>query len=451
VPQHHALRGRRGAAGEQDDRRCGRIVVEGDVDRLAADQLGALAARLDDPLVVAEARYRPAFAGTGLPVVDATEFATAPGEPIDVSFDDDPAAPAVILFTSGTTSAPKGVVLRHANLQSYVFQTVEFGAAGQDECAIVSVPPYHVAGVGTVLTNCYALRRLRYLPDFDPADWLATVRAEGVTQAMVVPTMLARIVDRLDGDPADLPTLRSIAYGGAPMPPRVLERALTAFPDVDFVNSYGLTETSSTIAVLGPDDHRAALASTVESVRRRLGSVGRPVPGVEVRIVDPAGNEVPVGELQVRGPQVSGEYLGQGSTLDRDGWFGTRDLAEVDADGFLYVRGRLDDTIIRGGENIAPAEIEAAVAGHPLVRDVGVVGVPDDEWGQRSVAVVVLDQGATVSAGELRDWVRARVRGSRTPDEVVFADSLPYNALGKLVRRELLSGRPPAAEKVERA
>jgi acyl-CoA synthetase (AMP-forming)/AMP-acid ligase II len=143
---------------------------------------------------------------------------------------------------------------------------------------------------------------------------------------------------------------------------------------------------------------------------------------------------------------VSGEYLGQGSTLDRDGWFGTRDLAEVDADGFLYVRGRLDDTIIRGGENIAPAEIEAAVAGHPLVRDVGVVGVPDDEWGQRSVAVVVLDQGGTVTAGELRDWVRARVRGSRTPDEIVFADSLPYNALGKLVRREL----PPDAKKVGR-
>jgi acyl-CoA synthetase (AMP-forming)/AMP-acid ligase II len=406
--------------------------------RLAAEQLTALVERVDAPLVVADARYRPVFARS----VDAAEF-TAAADPGPLPAEDpDPDATAVILFTSGTTSAPKGVVLRHANLQSYVFQTVEFGAAEEDECALVSVPPYHVAGVGTVLTNCYATRRLRYLPDFDPADWLRIVRAEGVTQAMLVPTMLARIVDRLDADPAELPTLRSIAYGGAPMPPRVLERALALLPGVDFVNSYGLTETSSTIAVLGPEDHRTAIGSTEESVRRRLGSVGRPVPGVEVRVVDPTGAELGAGqpgELWVRGPQVSGEYLGQGPALGPDGWFPTRDRAELDEHGFLYVRGRLDDTIIRGGENIAPAEIESVLAGHPLVRDVGVLGVPDDEWGQRTVAVVVLDAAADgVSAAELRDWVRARVRGSRTPDEIVFRAALPYNALGKLVRRELL-------------
>ncbi|MGR6998124.1 class I adenylate-forming enzyme family protein [Yinghuangia aomiensis] len=334
-----------------------------------------------------------------------------------------------MLFTSGTTSRPKGVVLRHDNLVGYVLQTVEFASAADDDAILVSVPPYHVAGVGGVLSNLYAGRRMVHLPDFDAERWLRLVRGEAVTQAMVVPTMLARIVDALDGGEANAPALRGIAYGGARMPATVLAAALAAFPDAGFTNAYGLTETSSTIAVLGPDEHRAAFVSEDPAVRRRLGSAGRFVPGVEGAVRD--------GELWVRGPQVSGEYLGTGSVLDDDGWFPTRDRAHIDADGYLYIEGRADDTIIRGGENIAPAEIEDVLIHHPAVREVAVVGMPDDQWGQRITAAVVPAAGQTVDAEELRAYVRAQLRGSRTPDDVVVREALPYTPTGKLLRRQL--------------
>ena len=183
-----------------------------------------------------------------------------------------------------------------------------------------------------------------------------------MTHALVVPTMLARIVEYLDGAPADLPALRSLAYGGAPMPVTVLERALAAFGDTDFVNAYGLTETSSTIAVLGPDDHRTALASDDPAVRARLGSAGRLLPSIEADVRD--------GLLWVRGEQVSGEYAGMDSVLDDEGWFPTGDVAYIDGEGYLFIEGRADDTIIRGGENIAPAEIEDVLLRHAAVAEV---------------------------------------------------------------------------------
>lgn len=410
--------------------------------RLAIDRLAALVGRFDTPLVVADARYLDDLAAVGVPAIESAawlaELAGA-GEQ-ELPEQDETDGVAVVLFTSGTTSEPKGVVLRHSNLSAYVIQTVEFASADEDDAALVSVPPYHVAGVGTVLTNGYAGRRLVYLPDFTAAAWLDIVRTEGITQAMVVPTMLARVLDELAGKPADVPTLRAIAYGGAPMPRTVLERALAAFPDTDFVNSYGLTETSSTIAVLGPDEHRASFASTEPAVVARLGSVGRPVPGVEIVVRGEEGEEVPVGAtglLWVRGPQVATEYLGQGRSTDAAGWFPTRDRGYLDADGYLYVLGRADDTIIRGGENIAPEEVESALRQHPAVSDVGVVGAPDAEWGQRIVAAVVTRPGASIDPDELRSWTRERLRGSRTPDDVVFVGELPYNPLGKLVRRDL--------------
>jgi acyl-CoA synthetase (AMP-forming)/AMP-acid ligase II len=280
------------------------------------------------------------------------------------------------------------------------------------------------------------------LGDFAPDRWLELVRREGVTNTMLVPTMLARIVKHLEGVPAAVPSLRNIAYGGARMPATVLEEALHTFPGVDFVNAYGLTETSSTIALLGPDDHRVALASDDPSVRRRLGSVGRLVPGVEAQVRRDGAPVGPgeTGEVWLRGAQVSGEYLGQGTTLDAEGWFPTRDQGSIDEQGYLYIEGRSDDTIIRGGENIAPAEVEDVLLRHPDVADAGVVGIPDDEWGQRILGVVVLrpgSEGTTVES--IREFVRARVRGARTPDVVAFVDELPYTTTGKLLRRELVA------------
>lgn len=403
--------------------------------RLADDRLAAVLDRLDGAVVVADDEQCDRLRAIGVDPVPTGHWLdtladTEPVTPQRQPADDDV---AVLLFTSGTTAEPKAVPLRHRHLTSYVLNTVDLGGAGEDEATLVSVPPYHVAAIGSAITNVLSGRRLVHLPRFDPADWLDTVRLEGITTAMVVPTMLARLVSHLDGSPARLP-LRALAYGGARMPPAVLERALRVFPDVEFTNAYGLTETSSTIAVLTPADHRAALVSDDPTVRARLSSVGRAVPGIELRVhdADPDG----YGELLVRGEQVSGEYVGTGSVLDADGWFPTRDEARVDDDGYLFVRGRADDTVIRGGENIAPAEVEDVLTAHPLVADAGVVGLPDQEWGERLAAAVVCPNG-TVQPAELREWVRARLRSSRTPDVIVTVDELPYNATGKLLRREL--------------
>jgi acyl-CoA synthetase (AMP-forming)/AMP-acid ligase II len=412
--------------------------------RLAQDQLHELVGELDKPYVVADEAYLPMLEGAATAeVVESQAFlaqarSATPAEPVDV----DDESTAVLLFTSGTTSKPKKVVLRHSNLVSYVLQTVEFASADEDQAVLVSVPPYHIAGVGTVLTNLYAGRRLAYLPNFDAAAWLDTVRTEQISNAMLVPTMLVRIVEELAGKPSELPHLTSIAYGGARMPAGVLESALEAFPSTGFVNAYGLTETSSTIAVLGPDDHRDALASDDPLVRARLGSAGRPVPGIEMEIRDEVGSPVPIGtpgELWVRGAQVSGEYEGLGSVLDAAGWFPTKDAAYQDPDGFLFIIGRSDDTIIRGGENIAPAEIEDCLGRHPGVRDVAVFGAPDDEWGERIVAAVVAQPGEALVPEELRAYVRERLRGSRTPDEVIVREELPYTQTGKLLRKQLAS------------
>ncbi|MFE2416766.1 class I adenylate-forming enzyme family protein [Streptomyces hokutonensis] len=354
---------------------------------------------------------------------------------------------AVVLYTSGTTAEPKAALLRHRHLLAYVLNTQEFASAEEGDAALVAVPPYHVAGLMNLLTNLYSGRRLVYLSAFDPGEWLATVRREQVTHALVVPTMLARIVAEIPAGDARTPTLRSLAYGGARTPRRVVERALEIFPGTSFVNAYGLTETASSVAVLGPDDHREALAASDPAVRDRLGSVGRSLPGVEIEIRTDDGKPAPAGEtglVFVRGEQVSGEYGGR-SALDAggtsqppgagEGWFPTRDRGRLDADGYLFIEGRADDTIIRGGENIAPAEIEDVLVAHPGIVEAAVIGVPDPEWGQRIVAVVV-GEG---DPAEVRQWVRDRLRSSKTPDTIVFRAELPKTETGKLLRRTLLA------------
>ncbi|WP_405539953.1 AMP-binding protein [Streptomyces sp. NBC_00075] len=358
----------------------------------------------------------------------------------DESAPDDQDAVAVVLYTSGTTAEPKAALLRHRHLLAYVFNTQEFGSAEPDAATLVAVPPYHVAGLMNLLTNLYSGRRIVYQSAFDAPDWLATVRRERVTHALVVPTMLARIVAEVpDGATAGTPTLRSLAYGGARTPRPVVERALRAFPDTGFVNAYGLTETASSIAVLGPDDHREALVSDEPAVRDRLGSVGRALPGVEIQIRAEEDEEAAqvgrTGLVFVRGEQISGEYGGRPDALDGDGWFATRDRGRLDADGYLFIEGRADDTIIRGGENIAPAEIEDVLLTHPGIVEAAVIGLPDPEWGHRIVAVLV-GEG---DPDEIRAWVRDRLRSAKTPDTVVFRAELPKTDTGKLLRRTLLA------------
>jgi len=352
----------------------------------------------------------------------------------------DPDPIAVLLFTSGTTGEPKSAVLRHRHLSSYILGSVEFGGAEPDEATLVSVPTYHIAGVASALSSIWSGRRIVHLTSFDAHDWIDAIEREAITHAMVVPTMLTRIVEALDqrgGEPNV--SMRTLSYGGGRMPSRVIQRALELFPITSFVNAYGLTETSSTICLLGPDDHRLAQYSDIPSEQARLTSVGLPLPGIELEIRSSDGtvNEPgTAGEIHVRGEQISGEYLEKGSLLDDDGWFPTKDNGYIDGSGYLYVLGRNDDVIVRGGENLSPGEIEDVLLSHPCVEDAAVFGVPSLEWGE-CVAAAIAPVGAPPDRDELRDLVGSRLRTSRIPTHVMFLDELPYNDTGKLIRRDL--------------
>jgi long-chain acyl-CoA synthetase len=409
--------------------------------RLTGAELDALLGRVEPFFLVTDAARAPALADRAGVVRAREDFLdrARSGSPREPSWCMDPDQIAILLFTSGTTGAPKAAVLRQQHLVSYILGSVEFGAAAEDDAALVSVPPYHIAGMASVLSSLYAGRRVVQLPAFDPGDWLDLARRASVTNAFVVPTMLARIVEALEGsDSAELPALRALSYGGGKMPLPVIERAMKLFPRTSFTNAYGLTETSSTVTLLGPDDHREAAASDDAEVRRRLVSVGRALPSVEIEIRDEEGRPVASGErgeVHVRGEQVSGEYLGRGSMLTADGWFPTRDGGWLDTEGYLFLEGRVDDVIVRGGENLSPGEIEDVLLEHADVADAAVVGVPDEEWGEAVAAAVVLRRGATATAGDLRSWVKQRLRSSRVPSRIEFRDALPYNETGKLLRR----------------
>jgi acyl-CoA synthetase (AMP-forming)/AMP-acid ligase II len=406
--------------------------------RLADEQLRDVASR-HDIVIVAGQKDAARLHSLGLMrTIDPSEILDPASSTVTVPdyASAEPDHHALLLYTSGTTSAPKAAVLRHRHLTSYILGSVEFASMSPDDAVIVCVPPYHVAGVMNLLSNLYSGRRIVYLDPFDASRWLSTVRDQRVTHAMVVPTMLARIVQAYEQSPVDLASLRSISYGGALMPQPIITRALELFPTIAFTNAYGLTETSSTVALLGPDDHRAAVSSDDEAVRRRLRSVGRPIPGVTIEVHDEAGVACEpgvAGEVVVRGDQVAGEYLG--SSTPGDGWFHTRDRGWLDDEGFLFIEGRADDTIIRGGENIAPAEIEDVLLRHDAVAECAVVGIDDEEWGQRIAAAVVLEDGATVLPEELIEFARSHLRTSKTPEMISIEESLPYTDTGKLLRR----------------
>ncbi len=362
--------------------------------------------------------------------------------PRETPWNMDPEDTAILLFTSGTTGAPKAAVLRQKHLVSYVLGTVEFMSADEKDASLNCVPPYHIAGMAAIASSVYSGRRVIQMANFTAKSWLETARKEEVTHAFVVPTMLSRIIDALEGESdAGIPSLRALSYGGGKMPQSVIEKAMKLFPATDFTNAYGLTETSSTISLLAPQDHRDAMESEDEAVRKRIVSVGQPLPTIEVSIRDADDHsELPAGErglIFVRGEQVSGEYRGKGSLLDEDGWFNTRDGGYLDEGGYLYLEGRMDDVIVRGGENMSPGEIEDVMLAHDAVADACVIGIPSEQWGEAVAAVIVLKDQATASDEQLKVWVKDRLRSSRTPERIEFWEELPYNETGKLLRRKV--------------
>ncbi len=337
----------------------------------------------------------------------------------------------LVLFTSGTTGLPKAIGITQGRLSARLKGvTTPFRTDVPATVSMMSVPFFHVGGAIGVLGNLYAGNTYVVQDRFDAAEWLRLVQEYGVTSTFIVPAMLQRILDHPDFDRTDLTSLTAIAYGAAAAPTALVQRAMAALPHVGFANVFGQTETLGAYTTLVPDDHRDP---------SRVGSVGRPLPGVEVRVVDPdTGIDVEpgaVGELWVKSAQnVSDEPLGRRAD-GTDGWLQTGDLARQDVDGYLYPTGRLKDTINRGGEKFGPIEVEEAIRTHPAVSDVAVAGIADEEMGQRVGAAVVA--GSPMTLEELRTHCREHIAYFKLPEFLKIVEAIPYNDTGKVNRRQL--------------
>jgi acyl-CoA synthetase (AMP-forming)/AMP-acid ligase II len=281
---------------------------------------------------------------------------------------------------------------------------------------------------------------------FEVKEWMKAVQDEKATRAMLVPTMLKRIVDDPEFNNYNLTSLKIVTYGAAPMPLPVIKKAIELMPWVSYINAFGQTETASTITFLGPEDH--VLSGSEEEIDQKLkrltGSIGKPLADVEVKIVDEADNTLginEVGEILVKGPRVmSGYWKDEQKTaqvITKDGWLRTSDRGYMDEEGYIFLAGRSDDIIIRGGENISPAEVESVLDLHPDIEEAVIIGIPDPEWGQEPRAIVVLKKGAQVTEQDIIDFCRPKLAGFKRPRSVVFVDALPRSAVGKVLRNEL--------------
>ena len=352
----------------------------------------------------------------------------------------------VIMFTAGTTGVPKGVMLTHESFSGYLLSNVEPADPEVEETNLLTVPFYHIAGLQAAMAAVYGGRTLVVMRQFEPVEWLTLVQERQANRAMLVPTMLKRLMDHPRFGEFNLSSLDVITYGAAPMPMPVIRQAIQEFPNARFVNAFGQTETASTITMLPPEDHvLEGSPEEIETKLRRLTSIGLPLEDVEVRIVSEEGETTglgEVGEIVARGPRMMKGYWQQesatGDTI-RSGWVYTGDLGYRDEDGYIYLSGRARDFIKRGGEMISPEEVEQTIMSHPAVDEAAVIGVPDLEWGE-TVRAVVVRRGAAESElteGELMEYCHERLASFKRPDSVVFVSELPRNVMGKVLKRDL--------------
>jgi len=362
------------------------------------------------------------------------------GELPAVATDDDIVS---ISFTSGTTGTPKGVLQSQRMVKAITGSGVaEIGVRPGDWLMSVA-PLFHAGGLGHLLYGVSRGGASVVLPQWDTDAGLAWLGSGKVNRAMLVPSMIISLLEHPRLAEADFSALRSIMYGGAPMPTAVVRRMAEVF-DCDLHNGFGAGTEAGGQLVLRPEDHRRALAGE----EWLLGSIGRPAFGCDVRLVDPEGHEVPdgeIGEIASRGDTVMSGYLDRPDLTARavvDGWFRAGDLAWRDPEGYLHLAGRADDMIIRGGENVYPVEVEDVVGDHPAVAETAVVGEPDEHWGQVVTAVMTLHRGAeAVDAADLREHCRGRLASYKVPHRVVVLEEFPRNATGKIDKgalRELL-------------
>jgi long-chain acyl-CoA synthetase len=342
---------------------------------------------------------------------------------------------ALLMYTGGTTGLPKGVLLTQRALTLTLYHIGITVRVEPDDVYLAQVPLFHAASMGAILAVPTSGVRLASVPVFDPGGVLEAVEELGCTNTIMVPTMLAMTFAHPEYRPERLRSLTRLTYGASPMPRPVLERLRADLPDLQLFQGYGMTESAALVSLLLPEDHER---------EDKLASAGRPVAGTVVSIQDELGDELPsgsVGEVCVRGGQFMREYWQRpDETADAflGGWYHSGDAGYLDDEGFLFLVDRTKDMIVTGGENVYSTEVEQALAGHPAVAQVAVIGVPDDTWGEAVHAVVVLEPGHTVTSQELIEHARGLIAGYKVPKEITFRDEpLPLSGAMKVLKREL--------------